>query len=340
MTSPQKRRNAETLEKYLATSKHEQARKVFKEFFVLARVCSWLKNSLHLRVSTFLVCVVFLFAGNSFAQIRKQTESKVPAKKTKVAPKNVVSNLPKVTQIDAEALKNLLKPNGKPLLINFWATWCEPCREEFPDLVKIGADYKDKIDLITISLDELSEINGDVPKFLAEMKAEMPSYLLKTTSEETAIAIVSKDWQGGLPFTILFNEKGESVYLKQGKFDTAFLRAEIEKTLVAQNPVTNLQILELPKRDFFSDLTYEKGKADAESDVARGKLLIKRYGLTPSASSESFRELKEKYGVEFFDFGCLVSDGLIEYVKGYNEVSSAEIKRKFGDKVLAMVTGE
>ncbi len=242
MTSPQKRRNAETLKKYLATNKHERTRKEVKDNFVPFCVCSWLKNSLHFCVSVFLVCVVFLSAGNSFAQTRKKTKSIVTAKKTKVALKNIVSNLPKVTQIDAEALKNLLKPNGKPLLINFWATWCEPCREEFPDLVKIGADYKDKINLITISLDELSEINGDVPKFLAEMKAEMPSYLLKTPSEETAIASVSKDWQGGLPFTILFNEKGESIYLKQGKFDTAFLRAEIEKTLANQSR----QIVNLP----------------------------------------------------------------------------------------------
>jgi len=232
MISPQKRRNAETLEKYLATNKHERTRKEFKNNFVPFRVCSWLKNPLHLLhlcVSAFLICVVFFSANNSFAQTRKNAKSKVPAKKTKVAPKNIVSNLPKVTQIDAETLKNLLKPNGKPLLINFWATWCEPCREEFPDLVKIGADYKDRIDVITISLDELSEINGDVPKFLAEMKAELPSYLLKTLSEEAAIASVSKDWQGGLPFTILFNEKGEAVYLKQGKFQTEILRQELEK---------------------------------------------------------------------------------------------------------------
>jgi len=229
MTSPQKRRNAQILEKYLATNKHERTRKKNQNFFVPFRVCSWLKNSLLPCASAFLVCVVFLSADNSFAQTRQKTKSIILAKKTKVAPKNIVSNLPKVTQIDAEALKNLLKPNGKPLLINFWATWCDPCREEFPDLVKIGADYKDKIDLITISLDELSEINVDVPKFLAEMKAEMPSYLLKTPSEEAAIASVSKEWQGGLPFTILFNEKGETVYFKQGKFQTEILRRELEK---------------------------------------------------------------------------------------------------------------
>ncbi len=196
------------------------------------------RPSLKLRLLLIFCLSLFLiFPLDSFAQIKK---SKIPASKIKA---NL--NLPKVTQIDEAALKNLIKPIGKPLLINFWATWCVPCREEFPDLVKIGADYKDKIDLITISLDELSEINGDVPKFLAEMKAEMPSYLLKTPSEEAAIASVSKDWQGGLPFTILFNEKGETIYLKQGKFDTDILRVEIEKTLTTQNR----QIVNLPLSD-------------------------------------------------------------------------------------------
>jgi thiol-disulfide isomerase/thioredoxin len=55
-------------------------------------------------------------------------------------------------------LKNILKANGKPLLVNFWATWCDPCREEFPDLVKIDADYKNKIDFITVSLDDVEEL--------------------------------------------------------------------------------------------------------------------------------------------------------------------------------------
>jgi len=136
---------------------------------------------------------------------------------------------PKVTQIDEQGLKDLLKPNGKPRLINFWATWCGPCREEFPDLVKIGTDHKDKIDLITVSLDELSEINGEVPKFLAEMRSESLAYLLKTSDADAAINLVSKDWQGALPFTILFNAQGETIYSKQGKFKSDVLVAEIEK---------------------------------------------------------------------------------------------------------------
>ncbi|MFN2391615.1 MAG: TlpA family protein disulfide reductase [Pyrinomonadaceae bacterium] len=180
-----------------------------------------------LVISVFFLSLFFLFACQNQTQ---KSDKKTPAAETET-----VSNLPKVTQIDAAGLKNLLKPNGRPLLINFWATWCAPCREEFPDLVKIGTDYKDKIDLITVSLDELSEINGEVPKFLAQMKSESPAYLLKTPDEEAAIGIVSKDWQGALPFTILFNAQGETVYSKQGKFKTDVLAAEIEKILTVQS---------------------------------------------------------------------------------------------------------
>ncbi|MBC7899839.1 MAG: TlpA family protein disulfide reductase [Saprospiraceae bacterium] len=136
---------------------------------------------------------------------------------------------PKITQIDEIALKKLLAPSGKPLLINFWATWCDPCREEFPDLVKIDAEYKGRINFITISLDDLAEINRDVPKFLGGMKAEMPAYLLKTADENAAIASVAKDWTGGLPFTVLFSPKGEIAYFRQGKIVPETLRGELNK---------------------------------------------------------------------------------------------------------------
>jgi thiol-disulfide isomerase/thioredoxin len=179
--------------------------------------------------SSFFSLTISVFCLSSFFLFSCQSQAQKSNKETAAVKTETNSNLPKVTQIDAEGLKNLLKPNGKPLLINFWATWCAPCREEFPDLVKIGTDYKGKIDLITVSLDELSEIDGEVPKFLAQMKSEFPAYLLKTPDEGAAIELVSKDWQGALPFTILFNAQGETIYSKQGKFETDVLVAEIEK---------------------------------------------------------------------------------------------------------------
>ncbi|MDQ6787369.1 MAG: redoxin family protein [Acidobacteriota bacterium] len=180
------------------------------------------------------------FSVNTFAQKRKPKVLPKPSaiKKTQVSKIKTSSiTQPEVKQIDAIALRNLLKREGvgaKPLLVNFWATWCDPCREEFPELVEINGEYKDKIDFIVISLDDLAEIKRDVPKFLVEMKAKMPAYLLKTQDEEAAIGAVSKDWAGGLPFTILFNEKGEIVYNRQGKVEAEKLRGAIDKLLLNQ----------------------------------------------------------------------------------------------------------
>lgn len=137
----------------------------------------------------------------------------------------------RITQIDIMGLKRLVRPQGKPLLINFWATWCVPCREEYPDLVKIDQEYRGKIDFLTVSLDELTDKDTLVPRFLAEMKAEMPAYLLTTTDEEAAMAVVSKDWGGALPFTVLFDAKGAIVYSRQGKVKLDLLKAALVKAV-------------------------------------------------------------------------------------------------------------
>ena len=181
------------------------------------------RNLFPVPLTSVLVSGLFLFALSA-CQIQtntSKTEKPIPKAET-------VSTSPKVRQIDEQGLKDLLKPNGRPLLINFWATWCGPCREEFPDLVKIGTDHEGKIDLITISLDELSEIEGEVPKFLAEMGSMSPAYLLKTQDADAAIALVSKEWRGALPFTILYNSEGETIYSIQGKFKADDLVDEIE----------------------------------------------------------------------------------------------------------------
>jgi thiol-disulfide isomerase/thioredoxin len=145
------------------------------------------------------------------------------------------TKLPAIKQIDSTGLRKALTPSKKPLLVNFWATWCDPCRDEFPDLVKLDADYKGKIDFITISLDELSEIDRDVPKFLLDMKAGMPAYLLKAEDDEAAIASVSKEWSGALPLTVLYDATGKQIYYRQGKVKIETVRAQIDKLLTPGN---------------------------------------------------------------------------------------------------------
>jgi thiol-disulfide isomerase/thioredoxin len=156
-----------------------------------------------------------------------------PAQRKKGYPKKAQKPLPVVSAIDTDALKGLItKERERPLLVNFWATFCDPCRDEFPDLVKIDKDYRPhSLDFVTVSLDDIDQIKTDVPKFLNAMNATMPAYLLNVSDPEPAINFVDRRWQGDLPATYLYNEKGEVIYKHIGRVNAAELRAAIDKAV-------------------------------------------------------------------------------------------------------------
>ena len=162
--------------------------------------------------------------GSSAPQTRRQTAA--PAG-------NQSSASSQVRELDAEGLKKLLQPDAsaptQPLLVNFWATWCVPCREEFPDLVKINDEFAARgLNFITVSLDDPAEINTTVPQFLREMRAtKMPAYLLNTPEPETAINAVDPQWSGGLPATFLFDRERRVVFKHVGRINPTELRAAI-----------------------------------------------------------------------------------------------------------------
>ena len=126
----------------------------------------------------------------------------------------------------------ITQQRARPLLVNFWATFCDPCRDEFPDLVKIDKDYRSQsLEFVTVSLDDMSDIKTSVPEFLSLMKATMPAYLLNVSDPEDAINFIDRRWQGDLPATYLYNEKGDVVYKHIGRVKTAELREAIEKVV-------------------------------------------------------------------------------------------------------------
>src|SRR5438477_5210109 len=143
-----------------------------------------------------------------------------------------------VRQIDLEGLKKLLQRDPKdtrPLLINFWATWCDPCREEFPDLVKVDSDYRSKgLNFVAVSLDDISDIKTAVPKFLNEMKATMPVVLLNVNDPEPAIKAVDAAWDGQLPATFLYDKEGKVIFRHFGKIKPDELRAALDKVVVSK----------------------------------------------------------------------------------------------------------
>jgi hypothetical protein len=95
--------------------------------------------------------------------------------------------------------------------------------------VKLDAEYKNRIDFITVTLDEPKDIKTTVPKFLSEMKATMPAYLLVSADESELIPKIAKDWTGGMPFTVLYGPNGEVAYFRQGKVQMDVLKTELDK---------------------------------------------------------------------------------------------------------------
>ena len=144
-----------------------------------------------------------------------------------------------VREIDEAGLKSLLgvrAPKGRILLVNFWATWCVPCREEFPDLVRIEAEFRprgEEFEFVTVSLDDVGEIKSSVPEFLSQMKALMPAYLLNVADPEPAIKWVDEAWGGGLPATYLYDAEGRVRFKHMGRVKAAELRAALEKTVTS-----------------------------------------------------------------------------------------------------------
>jgi thiol-disulfide isomerase/thioredoxin len=140
--------------------------------------------------------------------------------------------VPEIRVIDLDGLKKILQRDPKdtrPLLVNFWATWCDGCREEFPDLVKIDNDYRAKgLNFLSVTLDEVSDKNR-AADFLNEMKATMQVVLLNVNDPDPAIHAIDDKWGGELPATFLYDRDGKVVFRHFGRIKPEELRAAIDK---------------------------------------------------------------------------------------------------------------
>jgi thiol-disulfide isomerase/thioredoxin len=112
--------------------------------------------------------------------------------------------------IDLSGYNNLLvKYHGKPLLVTFWATWCEPCRYEFPELVSLAKLYVPMgLSVFGVSLDNNADMNL-VRHFLAQYKPGFPSFRQNPQIDvDEFYHGVNPDWQGTMPETILYARDG------------------------------------------------------------------------------------------------------------------------------------
>jgi thiol-disulfide isomerase/thioredoxin len=107
-------------------------------------------------------------------------------------------------------------------VVNVWASWCGPCRFEFPTLQKLSAQYGKRVAFLGVN----SQDSNDTAKtFLREAPVPYPSY----TDPDQAIA--EQIGAGlGLPDTAYYDRNGKLVYLKQGPYTShGELRADVRR---------------------------------------------------------------------------------------------------------------
>ena len=127
----------------------------------------------------------------------------------------------KITSLDGKPL-TLADLHGKVVFLNFWATWCGPCRAEIPDLIALQDRYKDRLQIIGLNVDDEE---ADIQKYATEMGINYP---VAMTSNDIRIQY------GGipaLPTSFVLDTEGRVVQKHVGLWNPAVYEAEIRSLL-------------------------------------------------------------------------------------------------------------
>jgi thiol-disulfide isomerase/thioredoxin len=138
----------------------------------------------------------------------------------------------KLSPLDETGYRALMKSNaGKVTLVDFWATWCAPCRQEIPLLAKLDARLHEKgFRLVTISADEPEQEPAAV-EFLKKSGISGPAYLKRANDDDKFISSVEPKWSGALPALFLYDRQGKLVQSFTGETGMAAIEAAIRKIL-------------------------------------------------------------------------------------------------------------
>jgi len=168
-----------------------------------------------------LIGVIMVILGVLYTQLHVDTSKQSPSTVTeKPSPSNttgmkVGQTLTPFILEDLNGSQVTVGQSGKITVINFWATWCPPCKEEMPELEIFAHENQDKVDFYAVNLLENS---GKINDFMSKNKFTMPVLLDKDGA-------VGKRFQvTAIPTTIIVNKQGMVKFRKSG----AMTRVELE----------------------------------------------------------------------------------------------------------------
>lgn len=126
--------------------------------------------------------------------------------------------------IEAVELRDLITKSERPyVLLNFFATWCRPCKAELPDLVELQNDPKSETEVILVSIDNTEDIRSKLKGFLGDVGVNFKTYA-KAGGEASLIKHFYPMWDDRIPLSLIYNKQGQLLEAITGLTD----RSEIE----------------------------------------------------------------------------------------------------------------
>jgi thiol-disulfide isomerase/thioredoxin len=132
-------------------------------------------------------------------------------------------------RLDAEGTLDLASLRGKVVVVNFWATWCDPCKDEMPSLERLKAKLAGRpFEVLAVNY---GEFPPKIAQYLEKEKITLP--VLLDTQKDAA-----KEWKvGGLPMTFIVDARGRVRYWVFGERDwSAGGSLELVEELLAEAP--------------------------------------------------------------------------------------------------------
>jgi thiol-disulfide isomerase/thioredoxin len=136
-----------------------------------------------------------------------------------------------IRPIGPEGVRDAVRANRpKVTVLNVWATWCIPCREEFPDLLKLGHQYAPQgVTLMLVSADFDDQLPA-ARAFLRDHGVRFATYL-KTGDDMAFIDSLNSRWTGALPATFVYDRAGQLQEFWEGKASFDEMERHVRRVL-------------------------------------------------------------------------------------------------------------
>jgi len=184
------------------------------------------------RISTYAAAA---FVGMLIASCgsRQSTSTQEPVATAEATTRSRPA-LPEIQDASADdVLAAVREPGARVVVVNVWATWCAPCRQEFPDLMKLNERYQDRgMRLVLVTADFDDQI-GEARQFLAQQGVEFLTYH-KTGNDQRFIDGLSSKWTGALPATLVYDSHGVLKHFWEGRATFETMESNVLDVLSGQ----------------------------------------------------------------------------------------------------------